>query len=177
MNKSLISDEYRAMITKIHSSTIWGRTAANKHPHILKYAAVLNTTTMLDYGAGCGGLKSILEEKFPGVFTVIEYEPGRVECSAPPSPQSYVVCVDVLEHVEPEMIDNVLDDIQRVTLSGAYVTIATCKAFKVLPDGRNAHLIVETYDWWIEKIKSRFTVKFEAHDHRGIHLFLTPLKE
>jgi hypothetical protein len=35
----------------------------------------------------------------------------------------------------------------------AFLIIATSPAKKFLPDGRNAHLIVETPGWWKERIE------------------------
>jgi 2-polyprenyl-3-methyl-5-hydroxy-6-metoxy-1,4-benzoquinol methylase len=75
--------------------------------------------------------------------------PGR---DVLPKPSDVVVCTDVLEHIEPEKLDAVLDHILRLTGYFAHLVISTRPANAVLPDGRNAHLIVETPDWWLEKI-------------------------
>jgi hypothetical protein len=71
------------------------------------------------------------------------YEPAVVEWADMPEPYEMVACLDVLEHIEPALLDNVLDDLQRVTKSIGLFTVSTVEAMKVLPDGRNAHLIVE----------------------------------
>ena len=34
----------------------------------------------------------------------------------------------------------------------AFLLIDTREAIKTLPDGRNAHLIIEGKDWWTEKV-------------------------
>lgn len=39
-----------------------------------------------------------------------------------------------------------------------FFTISTVPAIKKLPDGRNAHLIVEDYRWWLPKIWERFNI-------------------
>jgi hypothetical protein len=46
------------------------------------------------------------------------------------------------------MLEKVLEHLQRVTASVAFVVVATREARTILPDGRNAHLIVENADWW-----------------------------
>ena len=71
------------------------------------------------------------------------YDPAIPDWADAPEPCEMVACIDVLEHIEPELIGNVLDDLQRVTRSIGLFTMATMPAVKVLEDGRNAHLIVE----------------------------------
>jgi hypothetical protein len=62
----------------------------------------------------------------------------------------------VLEHIEPELLDTVLDDLQRVTMGLGIFTVHTGPAVKVLPDGRNAHLIQQPAQWWLPKFLARF---------------------
>ena len=67
-----------------------------------------------------------------------------------------MACIDVLEHIEPELLDNVLDDLQRVVLHVGVFTVHTGAALKVLADGRNAHLIQRSPAWWLPKFMERF---------------------
>ena len=76
--------------------------------------------------------------------------------SAPPAPCRFVACIDVLEHIEPHLLDNVLDDLQRVTAGVGVFTVHTGAALKVLPDGRNAHLIQQPPEWWLPRFMERF---------------------
>jgi hypothetical protein len=69
-----------------------------------------------------------------------------------------VVCVDVLEHIEPEKLIYVLDDLKRCTKKLAFFVIDTVPAIKTLADGRNTHLIQEGMGWWEDKLKSFFEV-------------------
>lgn len=157
---NLISEEYADLLAQEHNSGQWGHTAQQYVQPITKYAQQLNETHMLDYGAGRGGLKMSL----PTGYTVTEYEPGRPDTRQNNTPHNYVVCIDVLEHIEPDMIENVLDDLQRVTLKGGYFTVSTRLAAKILKDGRNAHLIVENFEWWTEKLAQRFEIEWSAYD-------------
>jgi hypothetical protein len=70
-----------------------------------------------------------------------------------------VACIDVLEHIEPDLIDNVLDDLQRLTQEIGFYSISTEPAEKTLPDGRNAHLILQSPHWWLNKIMDRFELQ------------------
>jgi hypothetical protein len=59
-----------------------------------------------------------------------------------------------LEHVEPEMIDSTLKIINTLFTKSAFLLIASYPAKKSLPDGRNAHLIIESFDWWKTKLET-----------------------
>ena len=154
----LVSDEYREQLEKIHSTQEWGNTAKNKWKEITNIAEELQETTILDYGAGQGSLRKKLQEEFPDKYTIVEYEPGKEKLSALPAPPNCVVCIDVLEHVETELVDNVLDDLKRVTIKKGMFSISTRLAQKILPDGRNAHLTVKPLEWWEPKLKERFNI-------------------
>ena len=56
------------------------------------------------------------------------------------------------EHIEPEYIDNVLSHILSLSNNYIWLRIDTKPARKILPDGRNAHLIQESPEWWTNKI-------------------------
>ena len=89
-----------------------------------------------------------------------DYDPAIPGKDAPPGPADLVVCTDVLEHVEPEHLDAVLDDLQRLAKKSLFLLIATRPASKALPDGRNAHLTIEPPKWWIPKLMERLDLIF-----------------
>ena len=62
----------------------------------------------------------------------------------------------MLEHIEPALLDNVLDDLKRVTAGIGFFTVHIGPALKHLPDGRNAHLIQRPASWWLPKFLERF---------------------
>lgn len=112
--------------------------------------------TLLDYGCGSQSLAKML----PPItgLTVNHYDPCVPEFDHKPEPADIVVCTDVLEHIEPECLENVLDDLKKLTKKAAYVVIATKAAEKTYSDGQNCHLIVEDIDWWLPKLKKRFFI-------------------
>jgi len=112
--------------------------------------------TLLDYGCGSETLEMLLPP-ITGLEAKL-YDPCIPELSTPPEPADIVVCTDVLEHVEPECLENVLDDLKRLTKKVAFLSISTRRANKSYPDGQNCHLIVEDHDWWRPKLKKRFHV-------------------
>lgn len=111
---------------------------------------------LLDYGAGKGRLAAALQAQVRRPLKIHHYDPAIPQWSAVAAPCGFVACIDVLEHIEPDLLDNVLDDLQRVTLGAGVFTIHTGAAMKVLPDGRNAHLIQQPPAWWLPKLLQRF---------------------
>jgi len=99
------------------------------------------------------------------------YDPGVPEYASLPTPAEFVVCIDVLEHIEPPLIDSVLDHLEELTESFLFATVHTKPAGKVLPDGRNAHLIQKPAEWWLPKFMERFTLQgFSQRNEKGFEV-------
>lgn len=175
---NLISKEYKQTLAWEHANTPgrWGRTAERYTDTIIAHSAGL--TEWLDYGAGSGGLSMAMQSRHKDKnIKITEYEPSRPRTRAP-KPHPYVVCIDVLEHIEPELLDNVLLDLQRVTQQRGYFTISCRPASKILRDGRNAHLIVKPQTWWRERLEKLFNIVTESYDNhdKNYRVTLTPLE-
>lgn len=162
---ALISDAYRAMQTEMHRNP--GYAVALRHwaPLVAEIARQVRPPRILDYGAGKGRLGEALAPLLDFPCEVRQYDPAIPAIAAAPEPCEMVACLDVLEHIEPDRLDAVLDDLQRVTARIGLFTIATGPASKMLPDGRNAHLIQQDALWWLTHLFSRFAVEqFTVHD-------------
>ena len=113
---------------------------------------------VLDYG--CGSRLSLYRSlKAPHKLQYQAYDPGVAKFSSDPVPAEMVCCIDVLEHIEPEYVDNVLDHLKSLTEAILFCTICTVPAMKTLPDGRNAHLTIQPIKWWMNKLFDRFDVQ------------------
>ena len=153
----LISDEYRATQRALHESNPgYGVASVQFAPLVAEALKQAKPAALLDYGAGKGRLGQALKEHISFPIEIFHYDPAIPEWSEPPAPCEFVTCIDVLEHIEPPLLDNVLDDLQRVTARLGLFTVHTGAAIKVLPDGRNAHLIQEPPKWWLPKLLDRF---------------------
>lgn len=149
---SLISPEYRRANQALHADPRGFGGDGKKHSQeVEEFAKALKATSILDYGCGQGSLKRVI--RFKGYFG--EYDPAIAGKDALPKPADLVVCTDVLEHIEPDKLDNVLAHLRRLSAKGCFLVIATRAANKILPDGRNAHLIIEPAEWWVTRVTSQ----------------------
>lgn len=144
------------MQQQLHENPHYGMASVGFAPLVAQVLEVTGAAELLDYGAGKGRLGESLRQHVKRPLVIHHYDPAIPHWSAPPAPCEFVACIDVLEHIEPALIDNVLDDLKRVTIGAGVYTIHTGAAIKVLPDGRNAHLIQKPPDWWLPKFLGRF---------------------
>jgi len=147
-----ISPQYLALNRELHRTGGYGVSGSHWAPMVSQLAQMLGTRDILDYGCGQRSLESTLG------FPIHNYDPCIEGLDAPPQPADVVACTDVLEHVEPECIDDVLDDLKRVTRKAGFFVIANRPAKKTLADGRNAHLIQEGREWWVPRLSQRFGI-------------------
>lgn len=154
-----ITPEYLELNRRLHASGEYGVSGSRWGATVLQICSMLGTRDILDYGCGQRTLEKSLG------FAIRNYDPCVAGLDAPPEPADIVACTDVLEHVEPDCVDAVLDDIMRLTRMAALLVIANRPARKFLPDGRNAHLIQQGRDWWLPRLGLRFTIhQIEGND-------------
>ena len=150
----MISAEYVEQNRQLHEDNDeYGANSYRWVKPVVALCATVKTKNVLDYGCGKGALVRALQE---ADFNAHGYDPCVEEYSARPEPAVVVVCTDVLEHIEPEHIDAVLDDIQSLTLHAVYFIVSTRPAEKTLPDGRNAHLSIHHSNEWLGRLMRRF---------------------
>jgi len=153
---NLISEPYRKMQQQLHQNPDYGVASVHYAPLVAQVIESVGVNELLDYGAGKGRLGKTLPQFIKRSLKIHHYDPAIPEWSAPAAPCGFVACIDVLEHIEPALLDNVLDDLQRVVAGVGIFTVHTGAAVKVLPDGRNAHLIQQPAGWWLPKFLARF---------------------
>ncbi|NQU60858.1 MAG: hypothetical protein HQ512_06980 [Rhodospirillales bacterium] len=165
----MISEDYRAMNKAMHEARpeygISGKKYAQLVQELLQSPPFNGQgCTVLDYGCGKSTLRTALTKLEGDIHTNDktwqDYDPCIPGKDAAPKPADLVVCTDVLEHIEPEFLDAVLDDLKRLTKKSLFVLVATRPAKKTLADGRNAHLTIEPVKWWVPKLMERFDLVF-----------------
>ena len=167
---SRISDEYKALQEQFHvTCPDYGVSSSRHVDPILALSKTLGTRDILDYGCG----KSLLQKGLP--FPIQNYDPCIPEYAKRPVPATVVVCTDVLEHIEPTCLKDVMDDLRLLTKEYLFIEVSTRLAKKILPDGRNAHLIVESPNWWLSWLLPRFNLhSFQVQKHAFTAILSVP---
>lgn len=169
----LASPEYIAEQERLHAIGNYGTAALQYGTVVTGLANSLRIKSLLDYG--CGSKRSLLRVLAPGHQVRYQgYDPGVPEYHSK-SPADLVVCIDVLEHIEPELLDNVLADLQSLSPSFAFFTVHTGPAIKMLSDGRNAHLIQKPASWWLPLLMARWNLLSFTATPAGFNVVLRAL--
>ena len=146
----MITKKYKDVLSVIHAETKFGK--RRKLPDFLEeYISQKNPSSILDFGCGKGNLVDTLKEKYPDK-TILGFDPANPEFDKPLSNVDMIISTDVLEHIEPDLLETTLKEIFDNS-NCVYHLISCAPAKLVLPDGRNAHLIQQPPKWW----KSQFT--------------------
>lgn len=146
----MISKEYKKILTDIHADSPFGK--RSKLPKFSEeFIKKINPSSILDFGCGKGRLVDKLKEDFPNK-TILGYDPGNpnFDRNLDDVYVDLLMSSDVLEHIEPIYLDQTLSYLSTKSRY-IYHLIALSPAKLILPDGRNAHLILESADWWRDK--------------------------
>ena len=149
----LINDSYKLQLQNMHTNPKMFANGTSKLQIVEPFLEKYNPCSVLDFGCSHGALIKAIQDNFS--IEVSGYDPGVPEYESLPSvPFDCLVSTDVLEHVEPEMINDTLKTINDIFTVSAFLLIASYPAKKYLPDGRNAHLIIESFEWWKSKLET-----------------------
>jgi hypothetical protein len=147
-NQKLI-DYYK----EIHRTSTFGATARNFALQIQFCIQELQPTKVLEYGCGKSDL---IETCGSEQITWDRYDPAIPDFRSVPTDQyDFIVNTDVMEHIPPADVDDVLADIRRCG-EKVFFNISTRLAGKTLPDGTNAHCTVQSAEAWLEAIRKHF---------------------
>ena len=205
----LITDEYKQLMTQQHAAHKWGGSGRswasiiaaiiarceglNKRPETGAVNAVGKhfypmPVSILDYGCGRGTLRALLTDLLRHDYDLLssfyEYDPGIPGKDALPpfNDYDYVICTDVMEHVETLYVADVLHYIARNTVSAAFFVIACRPAKATLADGRNAHIVLAEPCIWLKWLLEAFGRDFkpvfehEPYNPRGSRLVVSMVR-
>ena len=163
-----ITEEYRRLQQELHKNPNYGVASLTFVPLVAKVIRETGAASVSDYGAGKKNLVKGLADAGIVLAAYHPYDPAFPEYG-PPTPADLVCCIDVLEHIEPELVDNVIAELASITTRLGFFTIHMGPAGKVLADGRNAHLIQKPSSWWLEKLIRHFDIlQLQTHQMMGI---------
>ena len=162
----IISKEYLNLQKKLHENENYGMASVSLALSVKKLFRANSFVSISDYGAGKKNLQKALLNIGLKDFEYFPFDPAFPEYGNP-QPADLVCCIDVLEHIEPEYLDNVLDDLKSITLNTGFFNISTIPATKTLEDGRNAHLIIKPINWWLSLLLPRFYIEHLQQSETG----------
>lgn len=168
-----ISPEYLAIQQGLHESPNYGVASIEFAPLVSDFLTRSQAKSLSDYGAGKQNLKMALEKLGKTGFEYFPYDPAFPEYGAP-QPADLVCCIDVLEHIEPDYVAAVIADLASITRHLGFFSIATAPALKLLPDGRNAHLIQKPSSWWLPKLCQHFEIMQLQRIQHGFWVIVAP---
>jgi len=167
MNSITISDQYLNLQTELHKNPNYGMASLSFAPLVADLIRISESKTISDYGAGKRRLLEGLHNEGITNITYLPYDPVFPEYG-PSKKADLVCCIDVLEHIEPEMLEAVLSELAEITVKLGFFSVHMGPAEKKLADGRNAHLIQQPSSWWLKRICEYFNIlQLESHGHSG----------
>jgi 2-polyprenyl-3-methyl-5-hydroxy-6-metoxy-1,4-benzoquinol methylase len=169
----LISENYRALMERLHDTHQYGERGNKWADMVLGRVELHKPNTILDYGCGKGALKRTLAPLITVEFR--EYDPAISEKNEMPEVADLVICTDVLEHIEPNCIEAVVDHLKKLARRVLFVVVSTRPAVKFLEDGRNAHLIVQSMESWHPLLVSGMHVLDQQEMNDEFTLTMAPI--
>jgi len=111
--------------------------------------------TLLDYGSGKGEQYEVLHQHAAWGIKPKCYDPGYPPfASKPINSFDGVICTDVMEHIPPNHVRWSVRDVLTYARKFAFFCIFTEPAKATLPDGRNAHLTIQSDRWWLDVLSN-----------------------
>jgi hypothetical protein len=167
-----ITSEYLEQQKILHQNPNYGVASLSFAPIIADLIKQIGVRSVSDYGAGKKNLLVGLRQNGITGIEYLPYDPVFPEYG-PPKTADLVCCIDVLEHIEPDLIDNVISELARLITNFGFFSIHMGPAGKILSDGRNAHLIQKPTSWWLPKISVYFDVlHLQSHQLMGEGVWL-----
>jgi len=176
MNQT-ISADYLDQQRKLHENPHYGVASLSFAPIVADIMRQTGLKSVSDYGAGKRRLLEGLRQSGIEPTTYLPYDPVFPEYGEPRS-ADLVCCIDVLEHIEPDLVDNVIAELARLTTNIGFFSIHMGPAGKTLSDGRNAHLIQKPSSWWLKKLTDHFEIlHLQSHQMMGNGIWLIVSKK
>jgi hypothetical protein len=172
MNRSTISSEYLQQQKMLHENPNYGVASLSFAPIVADFIRQTGVQSVSDYGAGKKNLLIGLQRHGINQIEYYPFDPAFEEYGEPRS-ADLVCCIDVLEHIELDKLENVLLELSKITLNFGFFSIHMGPAAKVLSDGRNAHLIQKPSSWWLPRLTTYFEVlHLQSHQMMGDGIWL-----
>ncbi len=146
----LITDWYVQEQKNLHRDPRYGAGSGRYGYLVAGIANIEVCLSILDYGCGKGELGKALRGS--DIIDFNEYDPAIPGKDHSPHPADLVTCIDVIEHIEPDCLVDVLRHLRHLSNQFLFLDIALkFDKGRWLTDGRNSHQIVEEAPFWKRK--------------------------
>jgi len=122
---------------------------------IADLVAMHQPSTLLDFGCGKGMqyLKTRVHDDWMGILPAC-YDPCVPALTElPEGIFGGVICIDVLEHIGEDAIDETLETIFSKADLFIFLSISISESRKTLSNGKNCHVTIKDPQWWDSKIE------------------------
>ena len=164
----MISKEYKDLNAQLHKNpnVSYGYKGWQQADAVIDYAREFSVESILDYGAGKQTLSSELMRR--GWTNIQDYDPAIAGIDIEPRQADMVVCSDVMEHVEPMFLLDVIRHLKALTRKVLFLRICTipCTS-KTLPDGSSPHRSLMSKAQWWQMFSPYFDLTCEEIDCDG----------
>ena len=125
--------------------------------HLNSFLKNNNSRSILDYGCGKGDLVKYLTES----YSCYGYDPSIEKYNNEHNDKNFdtLICLDVLEHIPENELGHLFEHIKSYNTKNLYFIVSTRYAKTKLPDGRNCHETVKSYEWWVDLFIRLFLYK------------------
>lgn len=156
----MISQDYLYTLQHEHRKHPWGYWGYELAPEVRAFCDLQAVKSVLDYGCGSNhGLRAWATKNLWAI-DLREYDIAIPGYDSEPEPAELVMCIDVLEHVEEQYVDDVLDHIHSRCSQWAWFTISLKPAQRTLQrTGQNAHITLKERGWWLPKLEDRWQME------------------
>lgn len=139
-----------------NTTTMSGRTTVNNKDRIKEVIDRVNPVNVLDFGCGKGWQYTRQNmHEYWGIEKPVLYDPYVAKYNKLSGYRNryfdLVLCVDVMEHILPNEVDNILHSLFFLG-NFVYFHIDTKPAIKTFSCGTNFHISLHDEDWWINKL-------------------------
>lgn len=169
-SEDLISPDYLAEQKRLHESG-YGQRGGKWSGAARSIADRLGVKTILDYGCGQADLADKLIASGWPPERLWSYDPAVQAFANLPPAADLVMCTDVLEHVEPNRIDRVLWHLRSLTKVALFTVISRVETAKTLSDGRQAHILLKPWNWWLDRFSAHGFELANDKQHALFHNF------
>lgn len=109
-----ITEEYQKLQQELHKNPNYGVASLKFTPLVADLIKQANVVSLSDYGAGKKNFLRGLAECNVKPSKYFPYDPAFPEYENPKT-ADLVCCIDVLEHIEPALLENVLCNLALIT--------------------------------------------------------------